>query len=117
MAKGYQTQDIQIKAYNDFSNFVFNATITAEPDNNEESIIIIIIIILCAIVFVFFLFYIFSIAKKKRPVEEQRESLLTENETIARESIAQNEAAGYVPPVTVAEVMRREDSDEDVEVE
>ena len=81
LTKGYQTQDISIKAYNDFSNFVFNATIVAEPeDGSEESLIIIIIIILCAIVFVFFLFYIFSIAKKRRPaLDEQRESLLTEN--------------------------------------
>jgi phosphotransferase system glucose/maltose/N-acetylglucosamine-specific IIC component len=80
LTKGYQTQDISIKAYNDFSNFVFNATIVAEPDDSAESVLIIIIIILCAIVFVFFLFYIFSIAKKRRPaVDEQRESLLTEN--------------------------------------
>jgi len=80
LTKGYQTQDIGIKAYNDFSNFVFNATIVAEPDDGSEESLIIIIIILCAIVFVFFLFYIFSIAKKRRPaVDEQRESLLTEN--------------------------------------
>lgn len=67
LVSGYQTQDIEIKAYNDFSNYVFNATLIAVPDdNNSDNVIIIIIIILCAIVFVFFLFYIFSIAKKKR---------------------------------------------------
>lgn len=80
LKKGYKSQTIAIKAYNDFSTYDFNATITAKDDDNDnqESVIVIIIIVLCAIVFVFFLFYIFSIAKKKQP-SEQRESLMTEN--------------------------------------
>lgn len=80
LGKGYKSQEINLKAYNDFSKFDFPIKITAknEDDDSEESTIVIIIIVLCAIVFVFFLFYIFSIAKKKKPTEE-RESLLTEN--------------------------------------
>lgn len=100
LTKGYKSQDIQIKAFNDFSAFNFNATVQARPDDDSsDSVIIIIIIVLCAIVFVFFLFYIFSIARKKQPVVEERESLITENEEIARQSIAQN-VAGYQPPAS-----------------
>jgi hypothetical protein len=80
LIKGYKTQDINIKAYNDFKNFQFNATVVAQSDDtSEESVIIIIIIILSAIVFVFFLFYIFSIARKRRQPIEERESLITAN--------------------------------------
>lgn len=74
---------------------------------------------LCAIVFVFFLFYIFSIArKKKQPVVEERESLITENEEIARQSVAQNVAA-YQPPASSenVEVMHRQNSESDEEEE
>jgi phosphotransferase system glucose/maltose/N-acetylglucosamine-specific IIC component len=78
LTKGYKTQDISIKAFNDFSSFNFTASVTAKPDDDSsESTIIIIIIILCAIVFVFFLFYIFSIARKKKQPTEERESLIT----------------------------------------
>lgn len=69
---------------------------------------------LCAIVFVFFLFYIFSIARKKQPVVEERESLITENEEIARQSVAQN-VADYQPPASSenVEVMHRQNSESD----
>lgn len=79
LGKGYKSQSIEMKAYNDFSKFDFPIKITAKNDDDDgasESTIVIIIIVLCAIVFVFFLFYIFSIARKKKPTEE-RESLLT----------------------------------------
>ena len=82
---GYVDQDLSIVAYNDYSAFNFKASLKSSGDSSDSnSTIIIIVIVLCAIVFVFFLFYIISVVKRKRVPEEQRETLITDNETLQR---------------------------------
>jgi hypothetical protein len=110
LLEGYKTQTINITAYNDFSTFNFTASITArnDDDTSENNTIIIIIIVFSCIIFVFIVFYIVNVVKRKRQPVEERESLLTENETLIRESVRQN-INDYHPPLARAD----EDIEED----
>jgi hypothetical protein len=99
---GYKTQPVTLQAYNDFSKYEFTAQVIYTPDDDDKSkdAMVIIIIVLCAIVFVFFVFYICAVIRRKKPIE-QRESLMTDNDTVARESLNQPEESArgeYRPP-------------------